>query len=84
MAFLEDVFNGWGTTTLVGLGVVVAAPLLLPAVGAIVRPVAKGLIKSGLFLVESVQELVAEGSEQLSDLVTEARAEHSPRAARTK
>jgi len=84
MAFLEDVFNGWGTTTLVGLGVVVAAPLLLPAVGAIVRPVAKGLIKSGLFLMESVQELVAEGSEQLSDLVTEARAEHSPRAARTK
>jgi hypothetical protein len=84
MAFLEDVFNGWGTTTLVGLGVVVAAPLLLPAVGAIVRPVAKGLIKSGLFLMESVQELVAEGSAQLSDLVTEARAEHSPRAARTK
>jgi Protein of unknown function (DUF5132) len=84
MAFLEDVFNGWGTTTVVGLGVVVAAPLLLPAVGAIVRPVAKRLIKSGLFLMESVQEIVAEGSEQLSDLVTEARAEHSPRVARTK
>jgi len=84
MAFLDDVFNGWGTTTLVGLGVVVAAPLLLPTVGALVRPVAKGLIKSGLFIMDSVQEVVAEGSEQLSDLVTEARAEHRPRAARTK
>ena len=53
MAFLDDVFNGWGTTTLVGLGVVVAAPLLLPTVGALVRPVAKGLIKSGLFSLRS-------------------------------
>ena len=84
MAFLDDMFNGWGTTTLVGLGVVVAAPLLLPTVGAVVRPVAKTLIKSGLYLVDSVQEIVAEGSEQLSDLVAEARAEHRQRAARTK
>ena len=36
MAFLDEVFNGWGTTTLVGLGVVVAAPLLLPVVGTVV------------------------------------------------
>ena len=68
---------------MVGLGVV-AAPLLLPAVGAVVRPVAKGLIKSGLFVIESVQEVVAEGSEYLSDFVAEARAEHSASAARTK
>jgi len=84
MAVLNDLFNGWGTTALVGLGVVVAAPLLLPAVGAVVRPVAKTLIKSGLFLMDSVQAVVAEGREQLSDLVAEARAEHRTRAARTK
>jgi len=84
MAVLDDVFNGWGTTALVGFGVVVAAPLLLPAAGVIVRPVAKTLIKSGLLIRDSVQELVAEGSEQLPDLVAEARAEHSTRTARTK
>ena len=61
-----------------------AALLLLPTVGAVIRPVAKTLIKSGLYLVDSVQEIVAEGSEQLSDLVAEARAEHRPRAARAK
>jgi hypothetical protein len=74
MALFEDVFNGWGTPALVGLGVVVAAPLLLPAVGAVIRSVVTGLIKGGLFVVQSVQEFVAEGSEQLSDLVAEAKA----------
>src|SRR5262249_29547441 len=82
MAFLDDMFNGWGTTALVGLGVVVAAPLLLPTVGAGVRPVVKTLIKSGLLLMDSLQELAAEGSEQFSALLAEARAEHSLRAAR--
>jgi Protein of unknown function (DUF5132) len=72
----DDVFNGWSTTALVGLGVVVAAPLLLPTVGAIVYPMAKGLIKGGLFVVESVQKIVAEGGEQLNALVTEAKAEY--------
>lgn len=77
MALLDNVFNGWGATALVGLGVVVAAPLLFPAAGAVIRPVAKGLIKGGLFVVDSLQEIVAEGSEQLSDLVAAAGAEYS-------
>ncbi len=76
MALFEDVFNGWGTPALVGLGMVVAAPLLFPAVGAVIRPVLTGLIKGGLSVVQSVQEFVAEGSEQLSDLVAEAKAEY--------
>ncbi len=84
MALLDDVLNGWGTTALVGLGVVVAAPLLLPAVGTLIRPVAKGLIKGSLFVVNSVQEFVAEGSEQLSDLVAEAKAEYRAGVAKTK
>ncbi|HEV8712728.1 MAG TPA: DUF5132 domain-containing protein [Candidatus Binatia bacterium] len=87
MALLDDVFSGWGTTVLIGVGVALAAPVLLPAAGAIVRPVAKELIKGGLFVVDSVRELLAEGQEQLSDLTAEARAEYtadtSTRAART-
>jgi hypothetical protein len=30
MAVLEDLSNGWGTTALVGLGAIVATPVLLP------------------------------------------------------
>jgi hypothetical protein len=77
MAWFDEVLGGWGWTALVGLGVVVAAPLVLPLVGAVVRPVAKVAVKGGLFVVDSLQELVAEGSEQLSDMVAEARAEYT-------
>jgi hypothetical protein len=77
MALLDDVFSGWGTTVLVGVGVALIAPALLPAAGAVVRPVAKELIKGGLFVVDSMPELLAEGQEQLSDLTAEARAEYA-------
>lgn len=77
MALLDDMFSGWGTTVLIGVGVALAAPILLPAVGAVIRPVAKELIKGGLYLMDSIQELVAEGSERLSDLVAEAKSERA-------
>jgi hypothetical protein len=77
MAALDDLFSGWGTTVLIGLGVALAAPTLLPTVGAVIRPVAKGLIKGGLYIADSLQELVAEGSEQVSDLVAEVKAERA-------
>ncbi len=81
MALLDDVFSGWGTTALIGIGVALAAPALLPAVGTVIRPVAKGLIKGGLYIVDSLQEIVAEGSEQFSDLIAEVKAERSAAAA---
>jgi hypothetical protein len=51
MALFEDVLvlNGWGGPVLLGLGAVVAIPVLLPIVGAVVRPVAKLAIQGGLF-----------------------------------
>lgn len=76
MAFLDKALGGWGSTVLIGLGVAVAAPILLPAVGAVVRPVAKGVVKGGLLVADSLKELVAEGSEQVSDVVAEAKAEY--------
>jgi hypothetical protein len=76
MALLDDVLSGWSSTLLIGVGVALAAPILSPAAGAIVRPVAKGLIKGGLFVADSLKELVSEGQEQLSDLVAEARSEY--------
>ena len=77
MASLDDLFSGWGTTVLIGVGVALAAPVLLPVVGAVARPVAKGLIKGSLYLVDSLQEVVAESGEQLSDLIAEVKAERA-------
>jgi len=77
MAWFEEVLSGWGSTALVGLGVVVAAPLILPLVGTVVLPLAKVAVKGGLFVVDSVQHLVAEGSEQVSAVVAEASAEYT-------
>ena len=77
MPWVEEVLGGWGSTALVGLGVVVAASLVFPLVGAVVRPVAKAAVKGGLLVVDSVQDLVAEGGEQVRDLVAEARAEYT-------
>lgn len=76
MEWLENVLGGWGSTLLTGVGVALAAPLVLPIVGAVVRPVAKGAMKGGLYLADSAQQLIAEGAEQVSDLVAEARAEY--------
>jgi hypothetical protein len=83
MAVLEDLFEGWGTTALVGLGVVVAAPVLLPTVGAVLRPVVKTVMKGSFWVLDSVQGIVAEGSEELRELTAEARAEHRSRTTET-
>lgn len=78
MALLEDVFlNGWRGPVLLGVGAIVAIPVLLPVVGAIVRPVAKLAIKRGMAVAETLQELVVQGGEQVSNLVAEAQAEYT-------
>lgn len=81
MALLEDTLGSLGTAVLIGVGAALVAPVLFPAAGAVLRPVAKGLIKGGLYLVDATQEILAEGSEQLSDLVAEVKAERAAAAA---
>jgi hypothetical protein len=75
MSILEDVFKGsWGAA-LVGVGVALVAPTVLPAVGAALRPLAKSAIKGGVMLYDSVKETVAEAGEQVNDMVAEVRSE---------
>ena len=76
MGLLEDAFKGW-TGLAVGIGAAYAAPTLAPAVGTVVRPLAKGVIKTGLMIAHSVREYAAEASEELGDIYAEARAEHT-------
>jgi len=77
---LNSLFSGWGTTVLIGVGATLAAPALLTVAGAVMRPMAKGLIKGGLSIVDAVQEVIAEGNEHLSDLVAEVQAERAAAA----
>jgi len=77
MALFDDMLKGGLPGVLLGLGVALAAPVLLPAAAAGARPLAKALIKGGLVVVETVREVVAEAGEQLSDLVAEVQDERT-------
>lgn len=75
MSFFEDLLKGsWGTA-LVGVGVALVAPTVLPAVGEALRPLAKSLIKGGVMLYDTAKEAIAEAGEQVNDMVEEVRAE---------
>ena len=64
-----------GTGLAIGLGVIVLAPVISPAVAAAVRPVAKASIKSCMILFQKTIELIAEAKESVEDLTAEAQAE---------
>jgi hypothetical protein len=75
MSMLEDMLKGsWGAA-LVGVGVALVAPTVLPAVGTAFRPLAKSAIKSGILLYNGVKEAIAEAGEQMNDMVAEVQAE---------
>jgi hypothetical protein len=50
--------------------------VILPSVGFVARPLAKGVVKAGLAVKDMVVSVAAEAGEQISDLVAEAKAEH--------
>ena len=75
MALLEDGIKGLGSSLLVGVGAVIAAPIVIPAVMGGLRPLAKSAIKGYFFLSESLRESLSEAGDQMSDLIAEVRAE---------
>ncbi len=74
---LRDLFKGSLTNILVVAGVAMIAPVVLPVVVSMARPIVKGVIKGGMALADKAQELVAETGEQISDIMAEARAERA-------
>lgn len=58
-----------------GIGAVLLAPVVIPVVGGVGKPVAKSLIKGGLALYEKSKGTFAEIGETFEDIVAEARAE---------
>jgi len=69
----------------VGIGVAAAAtilaPVLLPVIAGVGRPLAKSLIKGGLMLYEKGRESVAMAGEAAEDMIAEIRAEDGQRRA---
>lgn len=76
MAFYNNLLKGYGPSLAVGIGVALVAPVILPAVASIFRPLVKGVVRGGLTVADSVKEFTASTGEQMSDLYAEAKAEH--------
>jgi hypothetical protein len=79
MALFDNIVEGFGSSwvpsVLVGVGVALVAPVVVPALAAGMRPLAKAVIKGGIMVYNKGTEALAEAGEQLSDLVAEARSE---------
>lgn len=76
MSMFEDVVEAVAPNTLVAVGVILLAPVLLPVLKSGLRPLAKGVVKGYLAIEDKVKEFGATTSEEWSDLVAEARSEH--------
>ena len=59
----------------IGVGAVVLAPVVTPAVAKVTKPLLKSTIKTGLIMYEKAKIVGAEAVETLEDLTAEARAE---------
>ena len=64
-----------GTPVLIGIGALILAPVIIPVVGAVVKPLAKATIKGGLSLVQKGRELISEAVEVFEDISAEVKAE---------
>ena len=63
------------TGVAVGVGSLVLAPIVIPMLGALVKPVAKGAIKAGMMVYHRGQIMAAETKESWDDLTAEVKAE---------
>jgi hypothetical protein len=76
MGLWDDFVKGNVVTGLaIGIGAAVLAPVVIPILASVAKPLTKAVIKGGLALYESGRETVAEVGEVLEDLVAEAQAE---------
>lgn len=67
--------NGMATGVVLGMGLVLLAPALLPVLVRGSRPALKAVVRSGVGVYERGRETFAEVAEELEDMVAEVRAE---------
>jgi uncharacterized protein DUF5132 len=78
MALLNDVVIGdivIGGNVVTGLAIGVGALIAWPLIGPVARPLAKSIIKGGLFAYRQAGELFAGAVEGIGDVVAEAQQE---------
>ncbi len=76
MAWYRDLAKGYMPSLAIGVGVALLAPVILPAVASIFRPLVKGAVRGVFTVADSVKELTVSTGKQLTDLYAEAKAEH--------
>jgi len=73
MALFENMFKGGaGSGLVIGLGMALLAPVVLPAVARVARPIAKTVIKTGITLY---RETLSEVGQIAGEIYSEAQAE---------
>ena len=77
MALLDDAQRAGPLLTglVVAAATLALAPVLLPTIARVGRPIAKAAIKGAILAFETTRETVAELAEVAEDLLAEARAE---------
>ena len=77
MAFkVGDWFEDVNTSgILAGIGAIVLAPVVIPAVAKASKPIAKAVLKGGIIAYKKSRTIVAETGEVIEDLVAEVQAE---------
>lgn len=97
---IEEEGSGLMTTLVAGAAVAILAPELLPGMaigvaamlaprilttlGPVVRPLVKTAVRAGYSTVVATREMAAEASEQVQDIMAEARADQEQGSPRTK
>jgi hypothetical protein len=59
----------------IGAGAVLLVPVVMPVLGAVLKPVAKAVIKGGVMAYEGAKVAVAETKETIEDIAAEAKSE---------
>jgi hypothetical protein len=73
---LDDLLRSNAATGVaIAAGAALLAPVVLPLLAGVTRPLARTALKSGIIIYEKARETVAELGEAFDDLVAEAKAE---------
>ena len=64
-----------GGALAIGAGAVLLAPIVIPAVVGVMKPLAKAVIKGGMMAYENARIAIAETAETIEDIAAEARSE---------
>ncbi len=79
MALFEDLFEGVAGPAAIGIGALFLVPTALPAVGRLLRPIAKELIKTGMMAYDEAHLAVSGAYEEARAEWDSERENRSPR-----